>query len=239
METLLLAFEPYRHVDPPGWVGIYRSAPVPVGVIAALLGVVLLFRGRGTLFRLVAGPLGAVLGATWTQPLLARFGATGNAAQLTSASTVALALLGFAYPPAVMFFAFGIPAGLLTGQLAGPNDWLIGFGPGFLVGGALGVVFYNSVSSVLAAGFGAWLVVEGLMAALAPFTSAVGFFAGNPIPTLSLMGCLALAGGSYQLFVLRSPEEAETLRSERALKKKHEDERKALEQRWTAKSAKK
>ncbi len=234
MERLLQAFEPYRHVDPAGWVGVYRNAPVPAGIVAALLGVLLLVRGRGLLFRLVAGPLGALIGAAWTAPVLTRFGVTGNHAVLTSGATTALAVLGLAWPPPIVFLAFGLPTGLLAGQLAGPNDWLLGFGPGFLLGGAVGVVFQTVVAAGLAAAVGAWLVMEGLMAALAPSVGLVTWLANNPVPTLSLMACLALVGGVYQGFVRPPPEEEAKRKTEAALRKKHQAEQAAMEKRWSS-----
>ncbi len=236
MESLLRIIEPYQHLDPAGWVGVYRSVPAPIGAACALLGVLMMIWGNGHLFRMVSVPLGAFIGAAWTAPLLARFGLSQNPAQLTLVATIALALAGGLFPPAVVFLAFGAPLGLLGGQLVGPNDWLLGFAPGFLVGGALGVVFLREVSSVVAAAFGAWLFVLGLMAAMGSAAGVVVFLANNPIPTVSAMGCFALASAVYQIFVSPSPEERERLAQERFQKKKREAENRELERRWTTKT---
>jgi hypothetical protein len=217
-------------------VAVYRSVPAPIGAVCALMGVAMMVWGNGHLFRMVSVPLGAFIGATWTLPLLARFGLTQNPAQMTLVATLALALGGAIFPGMVVFLAFGAPLGLLGGQLVGPNDWLLGFAPGFLVGGALGIVFQREVSSVVASLFGAWMLILGSMAALGSSTGVVGFLANNPIPTVSAMGCFALAGSVYQIFVRPSPEERERVAQERFQKKKREAEAKELERRWTTKT---
>lgn len=234
MEKLLTAFEPYRHVDPAGWVAIFRQVPPPLGGAAVVLGVIMLLFGSGHLFRVVAAPLGAFIGATWSAPLLARFGVKLPEAQVTSVAALALGGAGLVFPPVVIFLAFGVPAGLLGGQLVGPTDWLLGFAPGFLVGGAAGVIFHREVASVLAAAFGAWMLVEGLLAALQGVAPGlVGFCASNPVPTLALVGCVAVAGAAYQLFIRPSPEDRARQKLDRAEAKQRAAEQQALEKRWS------
>ena len=232
MEELQSAFEPYRHLDPVGWVGIFRFLPVWGGLLAVVLGVLMTLFGGRQLFRLVAGPLGALIATVWAAPLANRLGFGASMRQISLVATFALFTAGLAWPPVVVFVAFGVPAGLMGGQLAGPNDWLLGFGPGFFLGGAAGVVLHRPVGAVLSAAVGAWLTVLGLMAALNPFLSAIAWLASNPVAVLSVAGVLAVAGAVYQLFVRPSEEEASARRLEKAIAKKREKEAKAAEARW-------
>lgn len=232
MEQLERAFEPYRHLDPVGWVGVFRFLPVWGGLVAVVLGVLMLLFGGRRLFRLVAGPLGAVIATVWAGVLATRLGFGSSARVITTGASFTLLGLGLLYPPVVVFFAFGVPVGLLGGQLAGQADWLLGFVPGFIVGGAVGVVMHRVVGAVLSALVGAWVAVLGLMAALSPFLAPVGWLAGNPIAVLSIAGCFGIAGIVYQLFVRPSPEEAEKLKHEKFLNKKRAKEQKEQEARW-------
>jgi hypothetical protein len=125
-----------------------------------------------------------------------------------------------------------VPVGLLGGQLAGSADWLLGFLPGFMVGGAMGVVMHRIVGAVLSALVGAWVALMGLMAALNPFLSPIGWLAGNPIAVLSIAGCFAIAGIVFQLFVRPSEEEAEKRKHEKFIAKKRAKENAEQEKRW-------
>ncbi len=232
MEQLERAFEPYRHLDPNGWVGVFRFMPVWGGLLALVVGVLMAMFGGRQLFRLVAGPVGALIATIWAGPVAARLGFGTSMRQITMISTALLFVGGLIWPPVVVFFAFGVPAGLIGGQLAGPNDWILGFGPGFFLGGALGVVMSRIVGAVLSAMVGAWLAVLGLMATLNPFVSAVNWLAGSPIAVISIAACFALAGAVFQLFVRPSEEEARTRKTEVALAKRKAREQKALEERW-------
>lgn len=233
METLQRAFEPYRHWDPVGWVGLFRFVPVYAGLGCAAFGAVMLFFGGGRLFRLVAGPLGAGIGVVWAGALAVRLGFAGLQQQATLVAGGALLALGLLYPPVVVFFAFGVPSGLVAGQLAGGSDWLLGFVPGLMVGGAIGVLVHRAVSAAMSAAVGAWALTIGLLASTAPFLTVADFLADNPIVTLCLAAALALAGGVYQVFVRPSPQKRDELKREKAMRQKAEAERKALEERWS------
>lgn len=231
MEQLSSAFEPYRHLDPVGWVGVFRFLPVWGGLVAVAVGVLMMLFGGRQLFRLVAGPMGALIATVWAAPLAQRLGFGAQIRQITMVATIGLFGAGVLFPPAVIFFAFGVPAGLAGGQLAG-NDWLLGFGPGFLVGGAIGVVLHRVLAAVISAVAGAWVAVLGVMAALNPFVPAVGWLAANPVAVMTVAGVFGLAGVVFQVFVRPTEEQAEEKKLERALEKKREKERKATEARW-------
>lgn len=239
MELLQRAFEPYRHLDPIGWVGLFHFLPMWAGLVCVVLGTLMTLFGGRQLFRLVAGPLGAVIATIWAGALANRLGFGRQMNQITTVATFALFGLGLLYPPGVVFFAFGVPAGLIGGQIAGTNDWILGFGPGFFFGGAAGVVMHRPVSAVLSAVVGAWMTVLGLMAALKPLVPAVGWLANNPIAVMSVAGCFAVGGAVYQLFVRPTEQQAEAARQEKALKKRREEEARAAQKRWDLSSGKK
>lgn len=232
MEHLQNIFEPYRHLDPLGWVGVFRFLPVWGGLLAIAFGAVMTMFGGRQLFRLVAGPLGAIIATVWATPLAARLGFGGSLKQITLVATIVLFASGLLWPPVVVFFAFGVPAGLLGGQLAGANDWILGFGPGFLLGGAAGIALHRVVGSVLSAAAGAWVLVLGLMATLNPFVGGIGWLANNPVAVLAVAGCLTVAGGVFQLFVRPSEDEARAQKLEKTLARQRAKDQKAAEERW-------
>lgn len=231
MEQLQLAFEPYRHLDPHGWVGAFRFLPLWGGVAAVVVGVLMMMFGGRRLFRLVAAPLGALIATIWAVPLAVRLGFGTMTRQISLVSTVLLFGAGIIWPPVVVFFAFGVPAGLIGGQIAGPNDWILGFGPGFFLGGALGVVMSRIVGAILSAAIGAWVAVLGMLATLNPFIS-VNWFAGSPIAVISVAACFAIAGAVFQIFVRPTEEEARNRKTEASLARRKAKEQKALEERW-------
>lgn len=231
MEQLQQAFEPYRHLDPHGWVGVFRFMPLWGGALAIAVGVLMMLFGGRRLFRLVAAPLGALIATVWAAPLASRLGFGSSVRQITMVATIVLFGAGIIWPPVVVFFAFGIPAGLVGGQLAGPNDWILGFGPGFFLGGALGVVMSRIVGAILSAVIGAWVTVLGLMATLNPFIS-MNWLAGSPVAVISVAACFAIAGAVFQIFVRPSEEESKNRKTEAALVKRKAKEQKALEERW-------
>lgn len=232
METLQRALEPYKHFDPTGWVNLFRFFPVWAGVLVALVGVGLLLRGGGVLFRGVAGPLGLIIGQIWIGPLAARLGFQNLQQQVSLGASALLCVLGFVMPASTVFFGFGIPIGLMAANLAGP-DWLLGFVPAFIIGGAVGVVLERPVSVLLATVAGGWLTLIGLMAALSGVAGGlVERLAGTWPAAVSVASLFAVAGFGYQIFVLPPPEKASQLKREKAMAKQAAAEKKALEKRW-------
>ncbi len=232
MEQLQRAFEPYRHLDPLGWIGFFRVLPVWAGLLAIVFGGLMLFFGRGRLFRIVAVPLGAAIGLIWFAAIAQRFGLTAPASQVTLGAAIVMALLGLAFPPGVVFFAFGMPIGLLAAQLVGPTDWLLAFMPGLIIGGAVGVVLHPIVSSLLSAVIGAWSMVIGFLAMLGPFVNAVDGVAQNPLVIFSVVGCFTIAGAGYQLMVRGSDEDVDKSKREQHMLKKKLKEDRELKKRW-------
>jgi hypothetical protein len=222
----------YRSFDPAGWVSLYRHLPMWGGIIAVAVGVVLLLFGGGKAFRLVAGPIGAVAGSLWAPVIVGKLGITGAEGRVGVIAAVLLAGIGFAFPPGVVFFAFGLPAGLFAGEMAGSADWLLGFVPAFLLVGALAAAVHRHIGAVAASLAGAWLLVIGMLAALHQVGGLVEAVASQPWGVIVAAALFAVAGSVYQLAVRANPEEAEALRLERLRAKKKLEEKKALEKRW-------
>jgi hypothetical protein len=232
MEALLKALDVYRRYDPQGWVDVYRLLPTWGGVGAALLGLTLMLVGGGRLFRVVAGPMGAAVGLLWVPAVVSRLGFPEHAAASGTLSALALLVVGVVLPPGVLFFAFGIPAGLLGAEVAGTADWALGFFPGLLLGGALGAVLARFVGAVAASMVGAWLLVLGLLAALQTTGGSVEALAKQPIGLLIAAGLLAVAGIVFQLWVRPSPQAAQQEKFDRGLDEKRAAEKRAVEKRW-------
>ena len=233
MEPYLQALKVYQTFNPSGWVAIYRLLPMWAGIIACAVGLALLLFGGGRLFRLLAGPLGALIGLAWTGVVMTKFGLGMDPRNPTIAALV-LMLLGFLFPPAIVFLGVGIPVGLLGGELAGPADYLVGFVPGLLLGGLVAAVLHRHVSAILSSMVGAWLLVIGALAALHQFGGLVTAMANQPWGLIIAAGLFALAGSVYQIAVRPSPEEAERQEAERQRLKQRKAEQKALQKRWGA-----
>jgi len=233
LEQYLQALKVYQTFNPSGWVAIYRLLPMWAGIIACAVGLALLLFGGGRLFRVLAGPLGALIGLAWTGVVMTKFGLGMDPRNPTIAALV-LMLLGFLFPPAIVFLGVGIPVGLLGGELAGPGDYLIGFVPGLLLGGLVAAVLHRHVSAILSSMVGAWLLVIGALAALHQFGGLVTAMANQPWGLIIAAGLFALAGSVYQIAVRPSPEEAERQDAERQRLKQRKAEQKALEKRWGA-----
>ncbi|MFB1479930.1 hypothetical protein [Corallococcus sp. RDP092CA] len=235
MEGFLQALKSYQSYNPSGWVGIYRMLPMWVGVVVALVGLVLLLAGGGKLFRVVAGPVGAVLGLVWTSAVTLRLSLGELDPRLPTLVAAALMALGFLFPPAITFVGVGVPLGLLAGQIAGPGDFLLGFGPGFIVGGLVGAFLHRQVSGIVASAVGAWLLVIGALAALHQLGGVVEAVASRPWGVIIAALLFALAGSIYQLAVRPSPEESEQQKAEKQRLKQRLAEQQALEKRWGVK----
>jgi hypothetical protein len=230
--TITKALEAYQRYDPPGWVDVYRLIPWWAGILGMALGVLMMTFGNGRLFRLAAAPLGAIVALLWTPLLAIRFGHAADARQLTTFAMAGLAALGLLFPPGALFFICGTPGGLLGGELVGSQDWVMGFLPGFLVAGALGAAAHKTLGAVVSSVGGAWLLVLGLLAALAPMGTLSSSLAGQPWGCLIAAGLFAVAGTVFQLFVRLSEEERARLKDEKRRAKRRRDEQKATEKRW-------
>ncbi len=233
METFLRAIEAYQRFDPAGWVSLFRLFPAWAGGLMMGVGVMMMLFGGGKLFRLVAGPLGAGVGFLWAPALAAKVGYAPQAQQARIVATIVIGGLGFLFPPAATFFAFGIPLGMVAGEMAGVNDWLLGFIPGFFFGGVLAMAAHRYIGAVVSSAVGAWLLVLGALAALYPFTGLVESVSQQPWGVIVAAVLFAIAGCVYQLLVQLSPEARAALREEKKRAKKKLADAKAIENRWS------
>jgi hypothetical protein len=237
VEALLQALQPYKEYNPQGWVGIFRVLPMWAGIACCALGLVLLLVGGGRAFRLVAGPLGAIIGLAWTSVIASKFGLPPGSydPRLPSMVAALLAVVGFLAPPGITFLGVGIPLGLVAGQFAGPEDFLLGFIPALLLGGVAGAFLYRAVGAIAASAVGAWLLVIGALASLHQFGGLITAVANQPWGVIIAAGLFALAGSVYQIAVRPSPEELDRIRAEKERLKLRKAEQKALERRWGVK----
>ena len=231
MSELLRAFAAYETFNPTGWVTAHLFVPIWLALILVAVGALLLVAGGGSTFRLIAAPLGLVVGLMFTRPAMVGLGIDATP-QLSAIAALALLVLGVALPQALLFFALGLPLGVGFGTLAGPADFMLGFLPGFLVGGAVGAMAYRVVGALLASALGAWMFILGLLAVLAPVGRISQQAIAHPWLVLALAGVVALLGALYQLILRPSPEEAEKLRREKIREAQRLAEKAELERRW-------
>ncbi|MFZ5470493.1 MAG: hypothetical protein ACOZIN_13740 [Myxococcota bacterium] len=235
---LTRALHAYRTLDPIGWVSAYQVLPPWAGLLMMGVAVALLLAGGGKLFRVVAGPIGALAGLLWAAPIASRLGAVGSPNTFSVAAAVALGVLGSAVPASAVFFTFGVPGGLLAGELAGPDDWLLGFLPGFFVVGAFAAMFTRYIGTVAASAVGAWLFVLGTLSAVHGLGGLAALAVHQPYGVLGAALILAVAGSVYQLVVKPTPEEVERIKAEKARQKLAKEQKKAVEKRWASYSEK-
>jgi hypothetical protein len=232
MSEFLQALTAYQTLDPAGWVALYRYLPLYAGLVCVGVGSVLLLFGGGRAFRVVAGPLGLAVGLVLTAPLLGRLGMAQVDPRLPAVVGLGLLVLCVAFPPTALFVAVGVPVGMLCGQLMGSGEYLVGFGPGFLLAGVAAVLAHRALSVVAASLVGAWVLVLGLLATLDPLGGMVASIVRQPWGVLLAGALFALAGSVYQLAVRRTPEEAAQLKMDKLRAKQRLAEKRALEKRW-------
>lgn len=229
---LLKSLEAYQRFDPFGWVDAHRALPFWAGLIAIVAGALMLLFGNGRLFRLVAGPLGALVGLLWAPLVAQKVGIAATAREVTIVASIALGGLGFLFPPGALFFICGVPGGLIAGEIVGGSDWVLGFFPGLLVSGAMGAAAHRFLGAIASSIGGAWLMIIGLLAAMAPLGSLSTSLAGQPWGCIIAAALFAIAGAVFQLFVRLSPEERARISDEKRRAKKRRAEQKAVEARW-------
>ena len=231
-DPLTLALRRYQHLDPRGWLGIAQVIPPWLGFIILTAGVVFLLMGGGRAFRVLAGPMGAIVGAVFGANLLMRVQLPVTEELAIKTVALGLFIAGVISPTAVLFVAFGIPLGLMGGQLAGSNDYLLGFVPGFLLGGVLGALLSRSLSAVLSAVVGGWLLVIGALTAFRTVGELTHLATMEPWVLVTVAMAFAVAGSIYQLAMRPLPAEQDRLKAERIDKKHRAAEQRAVEKRW-------
>lgn len=235
MEGLIQALKAYQTFNPSGWVALYRLLPMWAGIVCCVVGVTLLLAGGGRMFRLLAGPIGALMGLWWTPLITTKLGMLNLDPRLPTIAAAVLMGLGFLLPPAITFLGVGVPLGLVAGQIAGPQDFLLGFAPGFIIGGLVGALLHRVMGALVASAVGAWVLVLGALAALHQFGGLVAAVASRPWGVIVAAALFAVAGAVYQLAVRPTPEAADKQKAERERLKQRQAEQRALEKRWGVK----
>lgn len=230
-ESWLRALAAYRSFNPAGWVAAYKLFPMWAGLVLVVVGVAFLIFGGGKLFRMVAGPIGAAIGYLWTPMVMEKLGVSVQPDAIALAGAAFMGVMGFVFPPGLVFFAVGVPAGMIAGEFAG-NEWILGFAPICFVAGMAAAFGHRLISSAVSSAVGAWLVVIGMLAALNSFGTVVTMVTQQPWGVIIAAVLFAIAGSVYQLAVRPPPEEAEAAAIEKAAAKKRGEERKAVEKRW-------
>ena len=190
----------YQTLEPARWVAVYREVPWWAGAVAAALGAFLVIAGGGPAFRLIAAPAAAVMGFVWGPALAARF---ASEVPTQAVAWIAAAILGaasFVIPQVAVLVAFALPIGFVGGNLAGAQQWKLGFALGLALGGVAGVLLARPVACITAAAVGAWLFVLGALAALQPIAPWARAAAGAPWAVILVASVIAIAGAIYQLF---------------------------------------
>jgi hypothetical protein len=194
----------YSRFDPTAWVSVYRQIPTWVGAACAALGVLLLLFGNGQLFRLIAAPAAAAVGYFWAPLAAERLGLHYPVHTVSHTAAIGLGALGFLVPSAAVFLGAGIASGLAAGSFVGPKDWMLGFVPGFLLGGTVATVARKLIAAVVTSAAGAWLFVIGMLAALQTLAGGlVSTVSGMPWAVLAAAASFALSGTVIQLFLRR------------------------------------
>jgi hypothetical protein len=232
-QTFAQALEAYQRLDPQGWIDIYRQLPWWVGAMGIFTGALMMLFGNGRLFRLAAAPLGALAAMLWAPLLAVKLGYAPQAKMITTVAMATLAGIGLLFPPGAVFFICGIPGGLVAGELVGATDWVLGFVPGFMVTGAMAAAAHRYIGAVVSSLGGGWLIVIGLLAALAPTGSVSAGLAAQPYGCIAATILFMVAGTVFQLFVRLSPEERARLKDEKRRAKQRRSDQKALEARWS------
>jgi hypothetical protein len=212
-------------------VAVAKELPLPVGIALVGAGLVAcLLGGRRFIFRLVLAPIAVA----------AAFALAPKAAVLLhlapkTASWIVAGLAGttaVVFPPAILFAGFGVAGALAGGELAGSQDYWVGFIPGFVIGGALALIMHRIIAVVVSSLIGAAMFVVGLLC-LISFTRLASLILGAPILSLGLAGCVAVAAMAFQFkFGPADDEEREKARLEKLKEKEIRADDKARDKRF-------
>ncbi len=212
--------------DPEGWVALHKSIPLWLGGGLVAFGLLAcLFGSHKILFRAVLTPLALVLGLR-LGPQLAELAHLKLSAQLSRQLAAALlSAAALAYPPIVLFLGFGALGGLLGGEIAGNDDYWMGFGPGFFIGGLLAVALEKIVAVIVSSLIGAATFVLGLIT-VASATSLGGLATRWPTIDVAAAAALAVLSMAYQ-FRFGPREKGDERIDEEKIKKRRAKEKEA------------
>lgn len=199
---------------------IAKDVPFPIGVALTVTGLIAcLVGGRRYPFRFLLAPFAVAAGFA-AGPKLASL--VHLAPKFTSYAAAGLLGLGaVVWPPLVLFAALGLLGGSVGAELAGEKDFWLGFVPGFVLGGILGLAFARVMAVIVSSAIGGVMFVLGLLTLLS-FTKAAGLAFSAPILAAGLAGCTAVAGMAFQFKF--SPEDDQEARDKRKAEKRRDKE---------------
>jgi hypothetical protein len=193
------ALSVFRTLDPVAWLSLSTRLPWPVAAGAVLLGGFLLAVGGGKAFRVIAAPVGALLGLLWGGALAGPVGLAGSETALALGSALLLFGIGALAPSAVVAIAFGAPVGLAFGGLVGNTGFLLGFVPAALLAGAVAAVLHRPLRVLVAASTGAALLLLGLLRLLQGVPAVAELARAHAGWLLAAAGVVAFAAAVVQL----------------------------------------
>ena len=201
MSSALLAdaLSVFRTADPAVWLSLSTRLPWPLAVAAILLGGFLLVVGGGKAFRVIAAPVGALLGLLWGGALAGPLGLGDSETALAVGLAAVLFGVGIFAPSVVVAIAFGAPVGLAFGELVGNTGFLLGFVPAALLAGAVAAVLHRALRVLVAASTGAALLLLGLLRLLQGVHPVAELARTHAGWVLAGAGAVAFAGAVVQL----------------------------------------
>jgi hypothetical protein len=193
------ALSVFRTSDPATWLSLSARLPWVLALAAALVGGFLLVAGGGKAFRVIAAPVGAVLGLLWGEALAGPLGLSGSETALAIGAAFVLFGVGALAPSVVVAIAFGAPVGLAFGGLVGNTGFLLGFVPAALLAGAVAAVLHRPLRVLVAATTGAALLLLGLLRLLQDFPVVTALARTHALWLLAGAGAVAFGGAVVQL----------------------------------------
>jgi hypothetical protein len=195
----------FRTPDPVAWLAAAARLPWPVAALAAVVGAFLVAAGGGRAFRILAAPLGALLGLLGGEALAGPLGLLGNETALAVGAATVLFVMGALAPSVLVAIAYGVPVGLAFGGLVGKTGFLLGFIPAALLAGAVAAVLHRPLRVLLAAAAGATLLLLGLLGLLHRVPAVAEFQRTHAVWLLAVAGAVAFAGAVVQLAAWMHP----------------------------------
>src|SRR5271169_140743 len=192
------ALSVFRSSDPSAWLSLSRRVQWVMAAAAAMLGAFLLVAGGGKAFRVIAAPVGALLGLLWGEALAGPLGLAGSETALAIGAAVVLFCIGALAPSVVVAIAFGAPVGLAFGGLVGNTGFLLGFVPAALLAGAVAAVLHRPLRVLLAATMGGALLLLGLLRLLQGVPAVMALARTHAVWLLVGAGAVAFAGAVVQ-----------------------------------------
>lgn len=199
------ALSVFRTPDPTAWLSIAAQLPALLALAMVLLGGLLLAIGGGKAFRIIAAPVGAVLGLLWGEALAAPLGLSGNETALALGAAAVLFALGALAPAVVVAIAFGAPVGMAFGGMVGNTGFLLGFAPAALLAGAVAAVLQRPLRVLVAAAMGAALLLLGALRLLQDVPAVTALARTHAVWLLAASGAVAFAGAVVQLATSMNP----------------------------------